>query len=354
MQKIVLTGGGTAGHIYPALAIAELLEKEFELHYIGSNGMEKEILAKYKNITFHEIESVKLERKLTLKNLTIPFKLFKSIRRSKKILKQISPVAIFSKGGYVALPVVIAGRKLKISIVSHESDLTMGLANKIILRFCDYMCTAFEETSKVSPKCIWTGQPIRREVLNGDKTRLSFYKNLDHKKKNLLVVGGSSGAGFLNKIVKENLNELCEKFNVIHICGKNKLENIKHKNYYPFEYAHNIGDFLNLSDLVISRAGSGAINEFLALQKPMLLIPLSKNCSRGDQIENAKLFHRLGHAEYLEEENFDKSKLFDKLDNLIELSEKNEKKLKKSVKIDICDHICDVIKKSIAKKDNAN
>ncbi|MBQ8909339.1 MAG: undecaprenyldiphospho-muramoylpentapeptide beta-N-acetylglucosaminyltransferase [Clostridia bacterium] len=352
MDKIVLTGGGTAGHIYPALAVAELLRGKYEIHYIGGSGMEKEILSKEKDIIFHEISSVKLQRKLTLKNLLIPFKLIKAIKQAKRLLKEINPVAIFSKGGYVALPVVIGGNKLKIKVVSHESDLSMGLANKIILHFCDYMCTAFEKTAAISNKCVFTGQPIRAEVLNGDKKAVSFFNSIDKNKSNLLIVGGSSGASFLNKIVKDNLENLCNKFNVIHITGKNKFEKIEHPNYFPVEYAHNMGDFLNLADYVISRAGSGAINEFLTLAKPMLLIPLSKACSRGDQIENAKLFYNLGYAEMLEEEKYNQEIFIEKLDNLVKNDKIFIKNMKKSIKNDAKQEIYDVIQTAIADNNN--
>ncbi|MBO5394574.1 MAG: undecaprenyldiphospho-muramoylpentapeptide beta-N-acetylglucosaminyltransferase [Clostridia bacterium] len=350
MQNIVLTGGGTAGHVYPALAVAEHLKEEFKLHYIGSCGMEKEIVGKEPDIVFHEIEAVKLQRKLTLKNLLIPFKLLRSISKAKKILHKISPAAIFSKGGYVSLPVVIAAHKLNIPIVSHESDLTMGLANKIILRYCDCMCTAFEKTAEVNNKCVFTGQPIRKSILTGKKENLSFYKNLDKNMPTLLIVGGSSGAEFLNKIVKESLDKLCEKFNVVHICGKNKIEKINHKNYFQLEYAHNMGDVLDAADYVISRAGSGAINEFLTLNKPMLLIPLSKSCSRGDQIENAKLFANLGYCEMLEEEEYDEDKILGKLDNLMKNDKIFKKNMKKTLKTDTCTQICKIIKNLIKEK----
>lgn len=317
-KKIVLTGGGTAGHVYPALAVKECLGKEYEVHYIGGNGMEKTIVAKEKDVYYHQINAVKLERKLTPKNLLIPFKLIRSIGRAKKLLKEIKPSVIFSKGGFVSLPVVIAGKKLGIPIVSHESDLSMGLANKIILKYCNKMCVAFEKTCEISPKCIYTGQPIRKKVLNGNKNNLSFINSLDRKKKTLLVVGGSSGAKFINEKVIENIDELLEKFNVVHLTGKGKVDELNKPRYIQVEYADNIGDYLNLADIVLSRAGSGAINEFLALKKPMFLIPLSKQCSRGDQIENANLYCKLGYAQMLEEENYSNQLFLEKLEYLVE------------------------------------
>lgn len=343
MQRIVLTGGGTAGHIYPALAIAQLLKEKYEIHYIGSSGMEKEIVKREKGIIFHEIEAVKLQRKLTLKNLAIPYRLHRSIKSCKILLDEIQPVAVFSKGGYVALPVVIAARRLKIKIVSHESDLSMGLANKIILRFCDCMCTAFEKTAKGHKKCIYTGQPIRQSILNGKKQNLEFYGKLNKRLPNLLIVGGSSGATFLNKLIKINIDYLGKKFNVIHITGKNKSEKIEHENYYQIEYAHNMGDFLDAADFVISRAGSGAINEFLALRKPMFLIPLSKEASRGDQIENAKLFYNLGYCEMMEEERYSKDNFTGRIENLVKNDKIFIQNMKKSTKNDACKEILKVI-----------
>ena len=343
-KKIVLTGGGTAGHVYPALAVSEYLAKDYEIHFVGGNGMEKEIVAKEKNIFYHQINTVKLQRKLTLKNLLIPYKLFMAINKAKKILKEVNPSVIFSKGGFVALPVVIAAKQLNIPIVSHESDLSMGLANKIILKYCDKMCVAFEETQKVSKKCIYTGQPIRKNLLNGNKNNLSFIDSLDKRKVNLLVVGGSSGAKFINDKVIENIDNLLEKFNVIHLTGKGKTQEFSKPRYIQIEYADNMGDYLNLADIVISRAGSGAINEFLALKKPMLLIPLSKECSRGDQIENAKLFSNLGFCEMIEEENFNNNLFLEKLNYLIKNDKIFIKNMEKSAYLNACEKIVEIIK----------
>ncbi len=346
-KRIVLTGGGTAGHVYPALAVKEQIEGEYDIHYIGGSGMEKDIVSREKDITYHEIEAVKLQRKLTPKNLLIPFKLYSSIKYAKKILKTIKPAVIFSKGGFVALPVVIAGKKLGIPIVSHESDLSMGLANKIIYHYCDFMCCAFEATCKGKDKFIFTGQPIRKKVLNGNKYNLPFLPKLDKNKPNLLIVGGSSGAKFINEKVEENLENLVKIFNVIHITGKGKdnEKSSRINGYIQVDYAENMGDYLQVSDFVLSRAGSGAINEFLALKKPMLLIPLSKSCSRGDQIENAKLFASLGYCEMLEEEEFNEKIFFEKLNNLIKNDKIFKENMQKSKINDACDKIITIIKK---------
>ena len=340
MKKIVLTGGGTAGHVYPALALIDRL-KDYEIHYIGGNGMERDILKKYSNIKYHEIPTVKLERKLTLKNLFIPFKLLRSIKICKKTLKEISPNIVFSKGGFVSVPVAIAASKQKLPIISHESDLSMGLANRIILHYCDVMCTTFEETAKLNKKCVYTGQPIREKVFHGNKEKFV----LDKTKPTLLVLGGSLGAKFLNNLIFENLDELTKYFNILHICGKNNFQKIAHENYINVAYAEDIENYYAAADIVLARAGSGVINELLALHKPMLLIPLSKKCSRGDQIENAKLFEKLGYAITIEEENANFNLI---LENLLKLSKNHEKivkNMKKTAKNNANSIILEIIKK---------
>ena len=347
MKKIVFTGGGTAGHVYPALAVIEGLDKsEYEIHYIGGKGIEKEIIETEKNIIFHQIDTVKLQRKFTFQNFLIPIKLYKSITQSKKILKYINPNIIFSKGGFVAVPVAIAGARLGVPVISHESDLSMGLANKIILHYCKKMCTTFPQTCKKNPKTVCTGQPIRNSILNGNKTNLEFYKALNPQKPKLLIVGGSSGARFINEKVWENLDRLCKTFNVIHLTGKSNKEKHEHKDYHQIDYANNIGDFLSCADIILSRAGSGAINEFLALKKPMLLIPLSKKCSRGDQIENAKLFKENGYCEMIEEEDFTNSYFIKKLENMHKNAQKYTKNMQKSDIFDAKSKIIEIIKQN--------
>ena len=306
MKKIVLTGGGTAGHIYPALALLPEL-KDYEVYYIGSNSLEKEILKNHTDIKFYEISAVKLQRKLTFKNLLIPFKLFKAIKKAKEVLKEIKPNVVFSKGGYVSLPVVYASKKLGIPVISHESDLSMGLANKLILKKCDVMCTSFPETMKTNTKCVYTGQPIRQELLCGNgsivKQMFPCVKSI------LLVIGGSQGAKFINEVIWANVDVLTKDFNILHVCGKGNLnKRIKNPSYKQFEYVSNIGDFYAGTSIAISRAGCGVISELKANKIPSLLIPLSKKCSRGDQIENAKLYCKYGYCEMLEEEDYSKNR----------------------------------------------
>ncbi len=338
MKRIVLTGGGTAGHVYPALAVAENL-KDYELHYIGGEGIEKEILSKYKYITYHTIPTVKFERKLTLKNLLIPIKLAKSVKCAIKILEEIDPEVIFSKGGFVSVPVALAGKRENFRIVSHESDLSFGLANKLILRCCDVMCTSFKETAKGNKKCVYTGQPIRKKIYQGKK--LNIFKN---SKPVVLVLGGSLGAKAINDLICENLDALTKDFNILHICGKKNFKDIKHDSYKPVPYAENIEDFYATADIVISRAGSGVINELLALAKPMLLIPLPKGNSRGDQIENAKLFEKKGYAQVLESKECDIKSIQNKLNYLLKNKEKIISKMKKTAKNDAVEQISKILK----------
>ena len=290
MKKIIFTGGGTGGHIMPNLAIIEELKNKYQIAYIGGkNGMEKDIV---KNVPFFEVTTCKLIRSFSLSNLLIPFKLCKGYFEAKKILKSEKPNLIFSKGGYVAVPVVWAAKKLNIPIVSHESDYSIGLANKLTSKFSKAVCTSFEDTAKSIKNGVYTGSPIRKEILNGNKNNLINKLNLNQSLPNLLVVGGSLGSKTINSFIENNSKEICKKFNIIHITGKNN--DIKSfKNYNTINYVDNIGDYYNLADIVITRGGSNVLFELLALKKPMLVIPLEKG-SRGDQVLNANLFEKYG------------------------------------------------------------
>lgn len=316
MKKILLTGGGTAGHIMPHIALLPELKKHFkQIDYIGTNGLEKSIISKYPEIKFHEIKAVKLIRKLTPKNLLIPFKLLSSIKKCKKILKEIRPDVIFSKGGFVSIPVVIAGHQLGIPIVSHESDISIGLANKIILKYCNAMCLSFKETSK-HKKCKYTGSPIRQSLYKGNEKNIIPKANFEPSKTNILFLGGSLGAKAINEFIFNNIDNLSEKYNICHIVGKNNTKLIKKDNYYQIEFAENIEDFFAFADIVICRSGANTIFELLALTKPMILIPLPKSQSRGDQIANAKSFKENGYAELIEQENLSLNSLIKTIDKV--------------------------------------
>lgn len=318
-KKIVLCGGGTAGHVMPNIALLPELNKHFnEIHYIGSStGIERYIVTKYP-IKYHDITTVKLVRSLTPKNLLIPFKLLKGIKQAKLLLNQIKPNIVFSKGGFVSVPVTIAAKKLGIPVVAHESDLSLGLANKIILKQCKVMCCSFLETSEsLKNKGVYTLSPVRQELFLGKadiaKKQCGFYNNLP----TLLVIGGSLGATKINEVMFESAPELTKNFNVIHIVGRGNFnKNIKQKNYYQIEFSEDIKNYFALCSIVVSRAGSNAIFEFLALKKPMLLIPLPKGNSRGDQVENANNFLNNGFAQVLYQENLTKQSLIAGINNL--------------------------------------
>lgn len=333
MKKIVFTGGGTGGHIMPNLSIIEKLVDKYEIYYLGSSGMEREIISKQKNIKFIEIPAVKLERRLTPKNLLIPFKLLKSIGICKKILKNISPCLIFSKGGYVSIPVCVAGNKLDIPIITHESDLTIGLANKIIARKSKYLCCSFKETAiNYGKNAIHTGSPIRSKIFSGDKNKIKEISKFDKTKPIIMITGGSLGAQSINKFIWNNINSLTEKYSIIHLVGKNKINNSIHNsnNYIQIDFTDSIENYFDLSDIVITRAGSNTIFELLSIYKPMLLIPLSKKASRGDQILNAENFHKNGFAEYILEEELSLNLFINKIDSTLKNKLKYINNMKKN------------------------
>lgn len=308
MKKIILTGGGTAGHVTPNIAlIPSLKESGFEVHYIGSyNGIEKKLIEDM-GIPYYGISSGKLRRYFDVKNFSDPFRVIKGFGEANRILKKIKPDIVFSKGGFVTVPVVTAAKKNKIPTIIHESDMTPGLANKLCIPSATKVCCNFKETFNLLPegKAVLTGTPIRKELFEGSASKAAEFCGLIIDKPTILVIGGSSGSVIINNIIRESLNDILKNFQVIHLCGKGHLdESLKgKKGYVQFEYiSKELRDLFALSDLVISRAGANAICELLALKKPNILIPLSKAASRGDQILNAKSFKKNGFSYVLEEE----------------------------------------------------
>lgn len=295
MSTIILTGGGTAGHVTPHLAILPYLKNDFEkIYYIGSKfGIEKDIITKA-NIPYYSVPCAKLYRKFNLQNMSIPFKLISGIKQAGKLLDELKPDIIFSKGGYVSLPTIIAAKKRKIPIISHESDFSIGLTNRITSKYCKKVLTSFPETAKEIKNGEYVGAPIRTSILTKKKGVIDSF-NFTTNKPVILFTGGSQGAKAINKIVRQSLNELLPKFNIIHICGKNNLDDsIKYDGYYQIEYLDNIEDAFAVASICVSRAGSNTIFELLAIKKPTILIPLPKGTSRGDQILNAEYFQKLG------------------------------------------------------------
>lgn len=353
--KIIMTGGGTAGHVTPNLALVpKLKDKGFEIKYIGSkDGIEKEIINDAK-IPYFEISSGKLRRYFDMKNFTDPFKVMKGVIEANKILKREKPNVIFSKGGFVAVPVVIAASMRKIPVVSHESDLTPGLANKLSSPFCDKLCVTFRESLKYvkDNKGVLTGTPIREEILRGNSLKGKELCGFKDNKEILLVIGGSLGAKSINDAVRKNLKELLKNFNIIHICGKGNLDEglLNINGYKQFDYVkEELPNLLKASDLIISRAGANVIFELLALKKPTLLIPLSKKISRGDQILNANSFEKEGFSLVLDEDEMmeDNEKLISKLDELREKKAVLVKNMNNSGISNGVDAILGVITKSI-------
>lgn len=306
MKKIILTGGGTAGHVTPNIALLDRLKEEgFEISYIGSkDGIEKQLIENL-GIPYYGISSGKLRRYFSWKNFTDPFRVIKGGREAKRIMKQVKPDIVFSKGGFVTVPVVRAAAKCKVPIVSHESDMTPGLANKIGMRYASKICCNFPETlAKLGDKGIHTGTPIRSELFTGTREAGLKYAGFPDDKPVILVVGGSTGAVRVNEAVRAVLPELLKEFRVIHLCGKGKSDPAYNgiDGYVQIEYCDKeMKDVLAAADIVISRAGANAICELLALHKPNLLIPLSAEASRGDQILNAASFEKQGFSMVLQE-----------------------------------------------------
>lgn len=324
MKHIVLTGGGTAGHVTPNIAmIPRLKELGYKISYIGSyEGIEKKLIEEL-GIPYYGISSGKLRRYFDVKNFTDPFRVLKGFMEAKKLMKELKPDVVFSKGGFVTVPVVIAASRRKIPTFIHESDMTPGLANKICIPFATKVCCNFPETISNLPKdkAVLTGTPIRQELLTGSKEKGLAFTGLSPDKPVILIIGGSLGATAVNEAVRSILPELLEDFQVVHLCGKGKLdENLKNtKGYVQYEYIKKeLADLFALADIVISRAGANAICELSTLNKPNLLIPLSARASRGDQILNARSFEHLGYSKVLEEEEITKDSLLDAVHDLYE------------------------------------
>lgn len=316
MKKIILTGGGTAGHVTPNIALLPALaEAGFEAAYIGSyDGIEKKLIEEF-NIPYYGIATGKFRRYLDLKNLTDPFKVIKGYGEALKLMQELKPDIVFSKGGFVSVPVVLAAKAKKIPVISHESDMTPGLANKIAKPAATKICCNFPETADLLPKdkAVLTGTPIRQELLMGNRLAGLDFCGFTSDKPVIMVVGGSTGAVHVNDAVRAILPRLLEKFQVVHLCGKGKLDESYNNTpgYIQFEYVNKeLRDVFAAADIVISRAGANAICELLALRKPNLLIPLSAKASRGDQILNANSFKSQGYSVVLEEENMTAETLY--------------------------------------------
>ena len=322
MKRIVLTGGGTAGHVTPNIALLPALRSAgYEISYIGSlEGIEKKLI-EAQGIPYYGIASGKLRRYFDVKNFTDPFRVLKGFGQASRLMKTLKPDVVFSKGGFVSVPVVMAARRRHIPVICHESDLTPGLANKLSMPSATKVCCNFPETVQYLPagKAVLTGCPIRQELKEGNRAAALAMTGFNEEKPVMLVMGGSLGAVAVNQTVRDALPELLKQFQIIHLCGKGKLdESLKGtKGYVQYEYIQDeLADLFALCDLVVSRAGANAICELLALRKPALLIPLSAKASRGDQILNARSFERQGFSMVLEEESITKDIFLAAVQNL--------------------------------------
>ena len=328
MKHIVFTGGGTAGHVTPNIALfPSVKEAGYEISYIGSyEGIEKELITG-QGIKYYGISSGKLRRYFDLKNLSDPFKVVKGYFEAKKLLKQLNPSIVFSKGGFVSVPVVLAAKARKIPCIIHESDITPGLANKLAIPSATKVCANFPETLNYLPKekAVLTGSPIRGELFSGNKIKGLDFCGFTANKPVLLVIGGSTGASSVNHAVREMLPTLLQQFQVIHLCGKGKTDEFYNgrEGYVQFEYINKeLKDLFAAADIIISRAGANAICELLALRKPNILIPLSAAASRGDQILNAASFEHQGFSYVLKEEDVTNETLLRAVNEVYENREK--------------------------------
>ena len=308
MKRIVFTGGGTAGHVTPNIAlIPKLRTLGYDIHYIGSyDGIERKLIEDYR-IPYYGISTGKLRRYFDIKNFSDPFRVIKGFIEAKQVLKTLKPDIVFSKGGFVSVPVVRAASSLKIPCIIHESDMTPGLANSLCIPVAEKVCCNFPETLQNLPaeKAVLTGSPIRAELTKGSKEKGLSMCGFHGGKPVIMVIGGSLGAAGINSLVREALPQLLEDFQIVHVCGKEKIDNLllNKDGYKQFEYVKDdLKDLFAMADIVISRAGANAICELLALRKPSLLIPLSANASRGDQILNAKSFESQGFAMMADED----------------------------------------------------
>ena len=352
MKRIILTGGGTAGHVTPNMALIPVLkEKGYDIHYIGSyEGIEKKLIEEM-GIDYHGIATGKFRRYLSAKNLTDPFRVIKGLNEAKKLIKELKPDVVFSKGGFVAVPVVLAAKSNKVPCIIHESDMTPGLANKIAIPKATKVCCNFPETLEKLPegKAVVTGTPIRKELFEGDSAKAMNFCGFKEMRPTLLIIGGSTGSVRVNEAIWSCLDKITERYNVIHLCGKDKTNKDKPntENYVQYEYIKSeLADLLSLADVVVSRAGANAICELLALKKPAVLIPLSLEASRGDQILNAQSFEKSGYSKLLMEEDINDTSLLEAINEVYDNRDKYITNMKKAHETDAITKIVELIEEA--------
>lgn len=353
MKKIVMTGGGSAGHVTPNIALLPALKDAgYEITYMGSyDGIEKRLIDDF-DVPYVGISTGKFRRYLDPKNLTDPFRVIKGFSEARKFMKTYRPDVVFSKGGFVSVPVVRAAASLGIPCIIHESDMTPGLANKLCIPVAKKVCCNFPETIKLLPadKAMLTGSPIRAELSQGNKLAGLDMCGFSANDPVIMVIGGSLGAANVNKIVREALPRLLTDFQVVHLCGKGKVDNLllNTPRYKQFEYIKTeLKDIFAMADLVISRAGANAICELLALKKPNILIPLPASSSRGDQLLNAKSFEAQGFSIVLNEDDLTPELLADKVHELYFTRQTYHDAMSKSGQMDSIQTIMNLIKEAV-------
>ena len=355
MKRIVLTGGGTAGHVTPNIALISRLKQEnWDIHYIGSyQGIEKDLIEAL-GIPYYGISSGKLRRYFDPKNFSDPFKVLKGCAQASRLLKRLKPDVVFSKGGFVAVPVVLGAKRHHIPAIIHESDITPGLANKLCISSAVKVCANFPETLNYLPKekAVLTGTPIRPELFAGNKLKGLEFCGFTANKPVLLIVGGSTGAAALNEAVRNLLPTLLKHFQIIHLCGKGKMkpELDGTPGYVQYEYiSAELSDLLAAADVVLSRAGANAICELLALRKPNILIPLPAGSSRGDQFLNAESFERQGYSYVLKEEELTNETLLEAVTKVYENRSSYIQAMEKSPQNDAVSLIVSMINDAVGK-----
>jgi len=354
MPTIIFTGGGTAGHVTPNIALIECFRLEgWNIHYVGSNqGIEHELMAS-QNVPYHAIATGKLRRYFSWQNFIDPFHILLGFFQSLLVCWRVKPDIVFSKGGFVTVPLVIAAWVCRIPVVCHESDTTPGLANKLSTPFCRYVCVTFPHTAKYLPtaKVIVTGSPLRESLTDGDATRGRAYYPKGPGKLNLLIFGGSLGAEAINQQVKIAVPQLVGLFNTLHVVGAGNLDANPDSvtGYHQLEFIQDgFGDVLAAADLVVSRAGANSIYELIFLQKPHILIPLPAAVSRGDQIENAKIFSGEGFSEVIWESELNSKILLEKLTDLMTHLPETREKLAQFERVDSVARIVGLLKDQVS------
>ena len=349
-KRIIFTGGGTAGHVTPNIALIEpLLREGWDVHYIGSeNGMERGLIAALSGVTYHGISTGKLRRYFSWQNFIDPFRVIKGYFQARKLIREIQPCVIFSKGGFVSVPVVLGAGK--VPVVAHESDYSPGLSNRIATRFTDKVCLSFEDTLQhVSKgKGIFTGTPIRPALYDGDRERALAFTGLTGEKPVLLVMGGSLGAQKLNELVRAALPQLCERYDIIHLCGKGKNDcDCVACGYHQYEYIDKeLPDLFALSDVVLSRAGANSVFELLALNKPSVLVPLTSASSRGDQLLNANYMEKKGYAKVVDQNTATTDSLVAAIDEVYQQRAQYAERMCEDTRSDGTETILTIIKKA--------